>query len=123
MVWIFRKITDRIKTLLIADAALGLEANFLASHADRKAELLHKAQEYEEQGLEDLAEELRSQVLNLSVEKPLSSVLPVISHLNGETAATDLAKLESPADARNDLSTNNGLKTKKAKKAVKPKAR
>ena len=84
MLWIFRKIIERLQTLLIADAALGLEAEFLVRQADRKAELLQKAQEYEEQGLEDVADELRGQALGLSIETPVSSVLPGIAELNGE---------------------------------------
>ena len=114
MLWIFRKISDRIQTLLIADSALCLESEFLTRHADRKAQLLVKAREYEEQGLENLAEELRGQVRELSVEKPLSSVLPALTNLHHETVEAEPAKRESPAAARNNLVANNGSNTKKA---------
>lgn len=123
MLWIFRKIAERIQTLLIADSAMGLEAEFLGRHADRKAQLLRKAQEYEEQGFEDLAEELRSQVHELSVAKPLSSVLPALTHLNGEAAQAEPALLDGPTDTGNDHPTNNGSKTKKATKTARQKAR
>lgn len=122
MLAIFRKIIHRIQALLIADAALGLEAEFLARHADRKAELLQKAQDYKQQGLDDLAEELRSQVRTFSIDKPVSSVLPALSHLNDAATETDRAKLERSIAARNGLPAFNGLKPKKVRKVVRAKA-
>ncbi|MCA9071413.1 MAG: hypothetical protein KDA84_20940 [Planctomycetaceae bacterium] len=122
MLWIFRKIAERIQTLLIADSAMGLEAEFLGRHAERKAQLLRKAQEYEEQGFEDLAEELRSQVHELSITKPLSSVLPALTHLDGDPAQSEPAKLDGP-DSPNDHTANNGSKTKKTNKTARRKAR
>ena len=59
MLWLLKKAVERLKTLLVADAALDLETQFLARQADRQAELLRKADEYEEQGLHELAESLR----------------------------------------------------------------
>ena len=111
------------KSLLIADAALGLEAEFLARQADRKAELLQKAQEYAEQGLDDVADELRGQALGLSIETPVSSVLPGIAELNGEPTESEPSKLEAATKSAMAIPSPNGAKTKKAKKKVKTKAR
>lgn len=123
MLWIFRKIIDRLQTLLIADAALGLEAEFLSRQADRKAELLRKAQELDEQGFDAVADDLRRQAAELSVETPISSVLPTAAKLEGEVATEEPPKLESSTKPTSAPDKPNGTRTKKAKKTVKSKAR
>ena len=122
MLWLLKKAVERLKTLLVADAALDLEAEFLTRHADRKVNLLRKAHDYEEQGLRELADELRDQASELSVERPLSSILPGLGHLNGETMEADPLKLESSSNRQNGISPTN-TKTKRAKKVVRTKAR
>jgi hypothetical protein len=57
MLWLLKKAVERLKTLLVTDAALDLEAAFFARQADRRAELLKQADEYETQGLQVLAED------------------------------------------------------------------
>lgn len=73
MIWILKKLIERLKTLLMMDAALDLESEFLARHANRKAELLQQADDYEQRGLHDVAEELRGQAQQLSLQSPLAS--------------------------------------------------
>lgn len=75
MLWIIRHLADRLKALLLADAALDLEAEFAARRVDREAELLRKAQEFEHAGLESLAQKLRRQTESLSSEHSPASVL------------------------------------------------
>ena len=124
MLWVFKKIRERLKVLLVADAALDLEAEFLDRHAERKAELLQKAQEYEEQGFDDLAEEVRLQAMSLSAEKPLASMLPAIHGFAGDASETEMPKLESSADESKHLNSNGSAsKSTKSKKVRKTKAR
>jgi hypothetical protein len=87
MLWLFRKVVDRLKALLVADAALDLEAEFLARHADRKAELLRKADEYAEQGLADVAEELRAQAAQTDIEGYRDAALALADHYEQAAAA------------------------------------
>lgn len=121
MFWVFKKIRERLKTLLITDAALDLEAEFLDRHAERKAELLRKAQEYEEQGLNDLADEVRVQAMNLSSAQPLASMLPAIHGLTGDASEAEMPRLESSADEPKHLGSNSSAS--KATKSKKTKAR
>ena len=93
MLWLLKKAAERLKTLLITDAALDLEAAFLARQADRRADLLEAAEEYEEQGLQHLAEDLRRQAAELSIERPLASVLPALGDLTGNVAEAELPQL------------------------------
>jgi len=81
---LFHALADRLKALFVTHAALDFEAQFLASQAERKAELLRRAAEYEREGLEGVAHDLRAQAESLSVLKPLANVLPAISHLQAE---------------------------------------
>lgn len=102
MLWLLKKIIERLKTLLVASAATDLEAEFLLRRTERKAELLGKAQEYEEQDLGDLADELREQALELSHETPLSRGLPTRVHWTTSEGANDeppkLERAEQPQD-------------------------
>ncbi len=125
MFWVFKKIRERLTALFIADAALDLEAEFLDRHAERKAELLRKAQEYEEeQGLEDLAEEVRVQAMSLSAEKPLASMLPAINGLAGDANETETPRLEGSANEPKHPARNGSTsKSRKVKKSRKTKAR
>lgn len=92
MLWILKKITERLKALLVANAALDLEAELMARQTERKAELLLKAQGYEEQGLEELAKELRSHALALSVDQPLGA-LHLTLDAEGESSDEDSLRL------------------------------
>ena len=81
MLSVFRAIIDRLKALFASRAALELEADCLAQHAERQAELLRLADRYEAEGLCGIAANLRHQVEEASFERPLASVLPALTHL------------------------------------------
>jgi hypothetical protein len=74
----------RLKALFVTHAALEIEAELIASCAERRAELLRQAKRYEEEGLQGIAQNLRRQAEDLSVQKPLSSVLPAIAHVQAD---------------------------------------
>ena len=76
MLELFRSLALRVKAMFAANAALDLEADFLNRSAERKAELLRRAQKYEEEGLNGIALHLRQQADRLQLEKPLASLLP-----------------------------------------------
>lgn len=76
MLNLFQALSRRLYALFTTHVALDFEKQFLLLQSERKADLLQKAQELEEQGLTELAEELRGQSEHLSLERPLSSVLP-----------------------------------------------
>jgi hypothetical protein len=92
---IFRALSNRVKAIFAADAALQLEAEFLTRAAERKAELLRQAERYEQEGLGGIALHLRCQAEELSEQRPLASVLPAIGHLT----ATDSAAIPHTANA------------------------
>lgn len=46
MIALFRAVIERVKALFITAAALDLEADFVARHAERQAELLRQADRY-----------------------------------------------------------------------------
>jgi len=78
---LFRALTERVKALFLTTAALDLEADLLARDAERKAELLRHADRYDAEGLDGIAQQLRRQAENLSLQRPLASVLPAVEHL------------------------------------------
>jgi hypothetical protein len=82
MLWIFKALSDRIKALFVTDVAAGLEAQFVAREAERKAILLRQAQAYEDEGLKGIAQQIRQQTEALSAQRPLASVLPAIEHFH-----------------------------------------
>lgn len=87
MLTVFRAITDRVRSMFAATAALELESAFLARDAERRAELLRQADRYDTEGLHGIAGHLRQQVENLSSERPLATILPALVHLDAEPAA------------------------------------
>jgi hypothetical protein len=84
---IARSLIDRFKSLFITHAALELEAELIAAAAERKAALLRRAEQYEKEGLPAVAEDVRRQAERLMVDKPLSSTLEIIAHLQASEAA------------------------------------
>jgi hypothetical protein len=84
---IYRALSNRVKAVFAADAALEFEAEFLTRAAERKAELLRQAERYEREGLRGIALHLRRQAEELSEQRPLASVLPAIDHLAGRDSA------------------------------------
>jgi len=82
---------DRFKALFIARAVLELEADLLALGAERKAELLRRADQYDREGQKGIAQELRQQAETLSIDKPLASVQVLITHLQADSAPSPRA--------------------------------
>jgi len=99
VLWIFRAISTRLKALFVSDVALDFEAEFVARQADRKAELLRKADALANEGLESVAADLRQRAETLSLDKPLASVSAAIAEL-GHQAANDAIRprLDAAAD-------------------------
>jgi hypothetical protein len=89
---LFRAVSDRIKAVLTAHAALELEAELIARHVERKAELLRKADQLESEGLGDLAAELRQHAKRTDLNRPGEATLP----------ALDAPEAESPDRPRGD---------------------
>ena len=85
---LFRSLTERVKALFISTAALDFEADFIARQAERKADLLRRAAEYEREGLHPVAKELRQQAEALSIQRPLASILPSVEHLQADRQGT-----------------------------------
>jgi hypothetical protein len=71
LVW-FITLVERVKRLLLTEAALDLEAEFLARHAERQAGLLRRAAALEADGLHQVADELRRQAQALDLQQPLA---------------------------------------------------
>lgn len=114
MLWIFQKISERLKTLLAADAHFELEAEFLSRHAERKAELLQKANEYEQQGLDEVAAELRQQSLALIVGQRLNGSGDVTA-LGSETIETQTARITDESKLSAGRSHPNGKSSPNSK--------
>lgn len=91
---LFRALSERVKALFVTTAALDFEAAFLARQAERKADLLRQAAQYEAEGLSLVAHELRQQADGVSVQRPLASVLPAIEHLEADRR-NDVLRLPS----------------------------
>ena len=115
MHWLFTSITDRLKALFVTDVALDFESQLVSRQAKRKAALIHQADEYEQQGYETVAHDLRTQAEQIGVERPLATVLPAIGELNGNGPHGEPRLLE-PANG-------NGVKPKAATKKSKKKGR
>lgn len=98
MFTIVRAILDRVKVLFISSAALELEAELAAQVAERRAELLRQAMRYEAEGLHGVAQYLRRQADELSVQRPLAGVLPTIAHLEAKAATPPLLRLVPDPD-------------------------
>jgi hypothetical protein len=75
-----------VRTLcrLIGESALDLAAEVLSRSAERKAELLRRAQQYESEGLDGIALHLRQQADRLDLDKPLASALPALAHRHAD---------------------------------------
>ena len=82
MMALLRAVIERVKALFLATAALDLEADFVARHAERQAELLRQADRYAAEGLHGIAEHLRRRAEALDLQQPLAGVLPAIEHLH-----------------------------------------
>lgn len=84
MLHLFQSLAARIKALFVTDAALDLEAEFLARDAERKAALLRQADRYEAEGLGAVARDLRAQAEALYPRQPLAVVVPALAAWQAE---------------------------------------
>jgi hypothetical protein len=97
MIALFRPLIERVKALFAVSAAQELEADLLLRDAERRAELLRQAERYEEEGLHGIAQHLRQQAEQVSVQRPLAAVLPALAHLQTGLADTpDTPELPAP---------------------------
>ena len=92
---LLRAVIDRLKVLLATSAALELEADALARNAERKAELLRLAEQYEGEKLPTVARELRQHAEALDVQQPLAGVTNSLASWQGADVP---AALPAPAD-------------------------
>lgn len=109
---LFRVIVDRVKAVFATAAALEQEREFLLGDAERRAELLRQADRYDAEGLTTVAARLRQMAEATSIETPAASVLPALTHLQGEAQAVNrVPALPEPAGNGERLSiSTNGKK-------------
>jgi hypothetical protein len=97
---LFRQLVERVKVLFAVSAAQELEADLLLRDAERRAELLRQAERYDAEGLHGIAQHLRQQAEQVSVQRPLAGVLPALAHLQtGLADAPDTPELPAPSNA------------------------
>lgn len=94
MFHLVRAVIDRLKALLATSAALELEADALARHAERKAELLRLAELYEAEKLPTVALELRQHAEALDWKQPLAGTMIALASWQSTNAP---AALPAPA--------------------------
>ena len=78
---IVQVVITRFKALFLTRAALELDADLIASCAERKAELLRRAKRYADEGLHQLAQNLTQEAEMLSPQAPPGGVLEAITRL------------------------------------------
>jgi len=76
---LFRAVSERLKVVFTAHAALDIEAEMVARHIERKAALLRQAHQLEQEGLTDLAAELRQSAGRMDPRRPAESVMPILN--------------------------------------------
>jgi hypothetical protein len=100
MFHLFRAVINRIKVLLATSAALELEADALTRHAERKAELLRLAQQYESEKLPAVAQELRQHAEVLNLQQPLAGAMVALASWQGTDSPVALpAPASEPAQS------------------------
>jgi hypothetical protein len=73
---LFRAIVERLKVIFVANTALEIEAELIASHIENKAALLRQAAQCEQDGYPGLAEELRKYAESMNPRQPATTILP-----------------------------------------------
>jgi len=101
---LFRAVSERLKVIFTAHAALDIEAEMIAHHIERKAALLRQAAQMETEGLTDLATELRQAVGRMDPHRPAESVLPTLD----TNAITDASS--TPTDTASPTRTGGCLR-------------
>jgi hypothetical protein len=76
MASLFDVLVSRLRAVLLSHAAWDLEAEFLTRTAQRRADLFRQAALYEQEGLTEVAQELRRQASAVGVQSPLSTTTP-----------------------------------------------
>jgi hypothetical protein len=107
MTELFDAVSTRLKAIFTAHAALELEAEVIARHVQRKATLLKQAAKLEEEGLKDLAAELREHAGGLDPRRPAEATLPLLAQT---PATTRTSNVQAPV--------NNGITTTSTEPAV-----
>jgi hypothetical protein len=67
---LFRAVSERLKAIFTTHAALELEAELILCHARRKAALVQEAARLEQEGLADLAADLRRHAGGMDLARP-----------------------------------------------------
>src|SRR5260370_6798712 len=105
----------RLKALLLPFVVAELEADLIAAAAERKAELLRQANQYEQHDLPTVAEQLRRQAEALAPDKPLASVAAAIAHL--QTDPTPGKAADAPLSASGPQSAESPPPSSQKKKS------
>jgi hypothetical protein len=101
MGWLLKVVTRRVRAMLLADAAVWLEARFHARAADQRARLHAEADRHEAAGRRDVAAELRRRAAELTSDRPLAGVLAAVADLaNDRSGASPVGKAESGSRPR-----------------------
>ena len=93
---IFPDLIARLKALVLMFIVADLEADLIAAAAERKAELLRQANQYEHDDLPGIAEQVRKQTEALATDKPLASVTAAIAHLQEDSDTSANATVPLP---------------------------
>ncbi|WP_166822384.1 hypothetical protein [Thalassoroseus pseudoceratinae] len=109
---ILKTIAHRLKTLFVVDSALDRKAEFLARHAERKARLMRRALEYDEQGFPEIAEELRCQTAKFSIELKLGRMSSAIGSF-APSARKQSSSEAQPLNGQTPPRSANGTNSKK----------
>jgi len=111
---IVRAVIDRFKVLFVTHAVLELEAELIAIHGERKAELLRHADSYESEGIQSVAQEMRQKAETLAPDQPLGSVLTAVANLQASPAQpAKLADADAAASPSNSTADPALLATTK----------
>jgi hypothetical protein len=78
---VIRVLIDRFKAIFMARALIELEADLITLAAERKAELLRRADEFEKEGWSAVAHQMREQAQTLQSEAPLAAGHGIVAHL------------------------------------------
>jgi hypothetical protein len=112
---LFRAVSERLKVIFTAHAALDIEAEMIAQHVERKAALLRQAAQLEKEGFADLAAELRQAAGRMDPRRPAESVLPALDAPASPEANGVALSLPTPATERDGTETK--LETSRRKKS------
>ncbi len=107
-----KTIARRLKTLFVVDSALDRKVEFLARHAERKAGLMRRALEYDEQGFPEIAEELRRQTAEFSIEPQLGRMSLAIESFAPKSGQRHSVSSSRPVNGQTPPPPANGSASK-----------